>query len=613
MIKLTWTLLINGVDYSDNYLKAEFTEKLNEPFTFELELFDIDHDDPNVQAGNIVKFQLNSTTVFKGRLEKPQYSDTGIVKCYGYDMSVKLLEKTYDGSWSATATSTIVSDLCSGVINVGTNTNYGNVDFSVHESRLLGLAKLARQIGYEWKVNQDASDNDQFNIAERVGNDTSQATFNTGGSLANCWDIKKMVDREALINKVKVLGMGDGTQQIDSGWRENTDSQSYYGITKEAIFIDRTIADVTSAQRLADQILDTYSGYEGTYPDGTPKPFYRISILPVETDYTFSVGDDVTVNDTRSGMSGEYKIVKKRVILNATKPNRLELELSNRVTTFLDKLARNEEQLQDLGSYKHGTDTGTADVSESDIAPALEGNAASHQHSPSESEVSPALEGNAASHDHSSYTSTHSHTVSATTTNIKGDSWMTDTNHTSDGSYSGLGSDWTDIASYTVDTSGYSENQKRRSTILVHEVEIVITSCPSPEYFEYKLESYSYGLGTRKIFLDNMGTTAIWKEISSMKPSEGETLYLRCRYTGTGTADFNYHLKTWWSTGHTHDIDTNTAEDASANVSATPNAPNLEGNAASHQHSPSESEVSPALEGNAASHQHSPVDAGHTH
>ena len=534
---MTWTLLINGVDYSDNYLKAEFTEKLNEPFTFELELFDIDHDDSNVQAGNIVKFQLNSTTVFKGRLEKPQYSDTGIVKCYGYDMSVKLLEKTYDGSWSATATSTIVSDLCSGVINVGTNTNYGNINFSVHESRLLGLAKLARQIGYEWKVDQDASDNDQFNIAERVGNDTPQATFNTGGSLANCWDIKKMVDREALINKVKVLGMGDGTQQIDSGWRENTDSQSYYGITREAIFIDRTIADVTSAQRLADQILDTYSGYQGTYPDGTPKPFYRISILPVETDYTFSVGDDVTVNDTRSGMSGEYKIVKKRVILNATKPNRLELELSNRVTTFLDKLARNEEQLQDLGSYKHGTDTGTADVSDSGHGHGVSGSTASGTADVSDSGHS-------------------NHGVSGQTA-VEGDAWTADSNHTSSGSYSGLGGTWTTIASYTINTN-------RQVTFLLHEIKITITSGSDANTLEYLLDSSTSG----QIYRDSTpGATSIEKKIAAIEPMEGETLYLKARYSGGGTCNFDYTLKTWWSMGHKHADGTLTDGTGTANVS----------------------------------------------
>ena len=352
---MTWTLLINGTDYSTSYLKAEFIGELNKPSTFEIELFDTDSSDSNVQAGNIVKLQLNSNTVFKGKITRVEYKDNGTAKIYGYDMSVLLLERTHNQRWSSTNTSNIVSTVCSGVINVGTNTNYGTVDFAIeNEPKLLGLAKLARQINYDWWVSWDASDNDYFNIDTQKGSTTSQATFYTSGSNVNCLSVHKEEDREAVINKVKVLGYGDGTQQIDSGWIQHSASQSYYGV-KEAIFLDRTIKDVTSAQRLANTILNLYKAHDGT----NPQPFYRISLKPIESDYTFTTGDVVTVNDTRTGLSSnDYRVIKKTLILYGNKSPELKIEIANRKRTFLDKILRDSEMTHTISSYQQINDPG---------------------------------------------------------------------------------------------------------------------------------------------------------------------------------------------------------------------------------------------------------------
>ncbi len=352
---MTWTLLINGTDYSTSYLKAEFIGELNKPSTFEIELFDTDSSDSNVQAGNIVKLQLNSNTVFKGKITRVEYKDNGTAKIYGYDMSVLLLERTHNQRWSSTNTSNIVSTVCSGVINVGTNTNYGTVDFAIeNEPKLLGLAKLARQINYDWWVSWDASDNDYFNIDSQKGSTTSQATFYTSGSNVNCLSVHKEEDREAVINKVKVLGYGDGTQQINSGWVQHSASQSYYGV-KEAIFLDRTIKDVTSAQRLANTILNLYKAHDGT----NPQPFYRISLKPIESDYTFTTGDVVTVNDTRTGLSSnDYRVIKKTLILYGDKSPELKIEIANRKRTFLDKILRDSEMVHTVSSYQQINDPG---------------------------------------------------------------------------------------------------------------------------------------------------------------------------------------------------------------------------------------------------------------
>jgi len=352
---MTWTLLINGVDYTTSYNKAEFIGELNKPSTFELELFDIDSDDSNVRAGNIVKLQLNGNTMFKGKITRVEYRDDGVTKIYGYDMSILLLERTHNQRWTSANTSDIVNAVCSGVINVGTNTNYGTINFAIeNEPKLLGLAKLARQINYDWWVSWDSSDNDYFNIHTQKGNSTPQAVFYTSGSNVNCLSIQKEEDREAVINKVKVLGYGDGTQQINSGWVEHSASQSYYGI-KEAIFLDRTIKDVTSAQRLANTILNIYKAHDGT----NPQPFYRISLRPIETDYTFTTGDVVTINDERTGLSSsDYRVIKKDLVLYSSRSPELKIEIANRKRTFLDKILRDSELTHVISSYQQINDPG---------------------------------------------------------------------------------------------------------------------------------------------------------------------------------------------------------------------------------------------------------------
>jgi hypothetical protein len=118
--------------------------------------------------------------------------------------------------YTNTLVNTIVSAVCSGVINVNSNAITSPITTRAdYDNRLNWLAGIAKQVNCDWWVDQDGSDYDQFNIKTTRGSLTSSYTLTTAGdSLRNCWVANRNKDTEHIYNSIYVLGYGDGANQL---------------------------------------------------------------------------------------------------------------------------------------------------------------------------------------------------------------------------------------------------------------------------------------------------------------------------------------------------------------------------------------------------------------
>ena len=86
------------------------------------------------------------------------------------------------------------------------------------------------------------------------------------------------------------------------------------------------------------------------------EPIETITILPIDTDITLEnrmIGDLVTIVDTESGISGNYRIVS--IIYTSDYGDlSIELQCSNRSLTFIDQMAKAKEESTNLSKYMQG-------------------------------------------------------------------------------------------------------------------------------------------------------------------------------------------------------------------------------------------------------------------
>jgi len=434
-----WNQTIDDVDTGGKVIETHLLERLNEISTFELRIWPISEDDPHVQEGKIVKLFQGETQFFKGRVEKIEYSSdfglqTAIVK--GYGMAVKLLDRDTDRDtfqYDNTATNTIIPALCNGIINVGTNTNYGDISIRFEYShRLRAAAAVANAANYDWWVDQDGSDNDQFNIDARRGSAGSVKTYNTSGEDQNATLTTREKDREAVFNDITLLGYGDGFNQISTNFaavaasftylNENlTDSDTTISV------IDASELDSPSGEIIIGEERITYTGVStndltgctrganSTTAKSHPKNAYvqkyfskdspesgssmhsdnygrrsrtysakeiidedflqlmctrklvdqkdlieRIVIYPTDpTDITtVGIGDNITINDTNTGLSTEKRVISRELTIKWMEGiEELRLECSNKKPDFLEQIDKLRKETDTLNAYMQGATT----------------------------------------------------------------------------------------------------------------------------------------------------------------------------------------------------------------------------------------------------------------
>ncbi|MEE9593078.1 MAG: LamG-like jellyroll fold domain-containing protein, partial [Thermoplasmata archaeon] len=126
----------------------------------------------------------------------------------------------------------------------GTIDSFTAIGFrSEEEKRGVTIETLARAVGAEVFVDQNASDENRFNFVDRIGSASATDTFKFGETAVLA---SRKVDSESIYNDITVLGYGDGINQLKSRNFHATTIRSTVAIRQTASASTLDIADASS-------------------------------------------------------------------------------------------------------------------------------------------------------------------------------------------------------------------------------------------------------------------------------------------------------------------------------------------------------------------------------
>ena len=156
-----------------------------------------------------------------------------------------------------------------------------------YENRLNALARLAKIIDWEFWSDGD----DKLHFKQQRGQ-TRSITFASG---SNARIISNETDRSKIRKKVILLGRGEGINQL----KVERTAAGYQTGDPEIAVPEKDMIDTTAMEKRADAILADLKD-----------PIQRIGleVLDTASGLAFEVGDTVTVTDSNTGLSGQYRI-----------------------------------------------------------------------------------------------------------------------------------------------------------------------------------------------------------------------------------------------------------------------------------------------------------------
>lgn len=209
-------------EYTDNILNHRVKKSKNRMSDAQFRLFDIQQDDRDnyVKEGNIFLFFAENKLILKGIITRVEYDSNNYANVFGNGMEQRLVERTTDRvtyQYTNQPTNKIISDLNDATINISLpDATYPLISFRAeNESRLKGIANIAKEMNYDWQVIQ--GDNpyteDILLFKSSIGN-SNVYTFNISGASQNLEISNTQKDMEQMTNDAVCLGYGDGINQL---------------------------------------------------------------------------------------------------------------------------------------------------------------------------------------------------------------------------------------------------------------------------------------------------------------------------------------------------------------------------------------------------------------
>jgi len=200
--------------------------------------------------------------------------------------------------------------------------------------KIVDLTETAN-VGWEWWVTDDG----EVNMASRRGSDLS-ATVQFVYSVDLESDSYKMDSREK-VERIKVLGKGKGNDQDvyhASAW---VGSGEY-----EKVVVEKDLEDVAACTTRANVLLNELN-----------TPLVQIRCV-VKDDYiggTWDVGDDITLTDSITGLSGSVRV--KKVTRKYDGIETVQIECSNYRKTITSRFAKVAKALEILEKQQEEYDS----------------------------------------------------------------------------------------------------------------------------------------------------------------------------------------------------------------------------------------------------------------
>jgi len=341
---ISYTLTNVTQSYSTSPFNFSIRKELNEIGELGVELPFTNEINSKFAHGDTVELYRDSTLLFKGVIvEKELNKESKTIRLTILGEEVKLnwtlfsKNGSYRVQYDNIAADTIASDILSG-------TGYSLAECSTitlsirfeYAQRWKALQKLADILGKDLWLASDGV---------HIGDKGSAKT------LTYYKMIRKTENSEDIINKVHLLGTGDGINQYTATAEDST-SQSNYGLRERAYML-RDIENENTLSLKAQQIITD---------NKDPVEYIEIEAPFTSDILSLDVGDTITINDSELGLSGDYRV--KRLEIS---PTTIRAELVNTIALLSDKLKEYYNGLESLGVYAQGA-TNLYSVQDSDNA-----------------------------------------------------------------------------------------------------------------------------------------------------------------------------------------------------------------------------------------------------
>jgi len=222
-------LKINGVEYT-KYTKLRFTKERNKLGYIEFIMYSLKTSDfiSNITYDKKITVEelqrSEYVEIFKGYIRNIKEATYRTTKITGYSPAIKLFDRSWGERplYTNIATKDILSSIANNIMNIGTNdiTTPITTRFEL-DNKLRSIANIANNNNAEWWTDEDSLGNNQINLSKNRYTTISVETIEVGQSVSITEDNS---DNEKIYNCIKVVGRGDGINQVEA----NTYGFCYY-------------------------------------------------------------------------------------------------------------------------------------------------------------------------------------------------------------------------------------------------------------------------------------------------------------------------------------------------------------------------------------------------
>lgn len=340
---LEWDIDLAEYNMSKATRRLYFTDSISQSGEFEL---DVVVDPGDIQSADPIKVSKKGVGAFYGIVKQPESSSQGGDMISGGGASEILrdvpITAEYIGFSSVDVVNDVFSNITSTQIKVGTNeeltTGSGSIDARAEdEGALTFLNRVIQSHGGEWYVSYDST-NDvfEFNVVEKLESSSVVKTFTEN----NTKEIKDVPVVDETYDAVVVRGYGDGEDQVQGVY---PDRSSWPDDPRVLRYTDKTILSDSQASTTAEEVYNKHSDWRSIF------------VYPSSHQTLLNLGDKVEVNEPRSGVNGEFRVVARTLNLDFRGDRQVEYVLSDKPIGIIDEAEDVKEQTDSQTDYMQGS------------------------------------------------------------------------------------------------------------------------------------------------------------------------------------------------------------------------------------------------------------------
>lgn len=214
-----------------------------------------------------------------------------------------------------------------------------NLPFSRLNDGINDVVQKCHDVNYDvWESWVDNSGNVHFE--DRRGSDKSGSISFIKGT--NLEGVTKEGDTKGVVSRARLVGKSESKKQdeVSSEWQVNTTAEGSLNTFFEEVESSKRVSDKDTADVIAKVKVQT---------EGNPEEVFTVHVSnDTYNPLAYVVGDDVTVTDSLTGMSGSYRIMAIKKIITENGED-ITIYCGSKWEDISDEWASIRRQLREVG------------------------------------------------------------------------------------------------------------------------------------------------------------------------------------------------------------------------------------------------------------------------